>query len=142
MTPAQSGMEAGAGGHVFERLRTWWRRRTELDRMDRDELARLAEDVGVTAAELRDLEARGPHASDLLYERMHALGLGKADVDALAPGVLRDLERTCSQCLDKGVCQRDLAIRPDDPAWAGYCPNAEALTCVKIAKEHLPAQPQ
>jgi hypothetical protein len=122
----------------LSRLRDWWQRRSELDTMDPDELERMANDLGMTGSELKDLAARGPDAAHLLYERMRALDLTEADVERVALGLMRDLERTCARCSDKGVCQRDLAMRPDDPDWAGYCPNAAALTGVKIVKGHLP----
>jgi hypothetical protein len=120
-------------------LRAWWRRRSELDAVRPEELERLAQDVGITAQELRELVARGPHASDLLYERMRALGLCKQDVERVALGLMRHLVRTCALCNEKGVCQRDLAERPDDRAWEGYCPNAVGLTCAMVAKRQLAA---
>jgi hypothetical protein len=106
------------------------------------ELERTAEDVGITAPELRELVARGPHAADLLHERMRALGLCKEDVERVAFGLMRHLERTCALCSEKGVCHRDLAERPDDPAWRGYCPNAIALTCAKVAERQPVASSQ
>jgi hypothetical protein len=105
--------------------------------MDPDELERIAGDLGMTGRELKDLAARGPDAARLLHERMRALDLTGADVERVVHGLMRDLERTCAFCGEKGVCEKDLATRPDDPAWAGYCPNAVALTGVKIAKRHL-----
>jgi hypothetical protein len=127
--------------HVLSRWRAWWGYRSELDTMPPDDIARLAHDLGVTAPQLRDLSARGPDACHLLHERMRALGLTKADVERTAPRLMRDLERTCSCCTDKGVCERDLAARPDSPAWGGYCPNAESLTAVKVAKDRAPSLP-
>ena len=125
--------------HSFlSRLRDWWQRRSELDTMDSDELERIASDLGMTGRALRDLAARGPDAARLLYERMRMLNVTKADVERVVHGLMRDLERTCACCSEKGVCERDLATRPDDPAWTGYCPNAVALTGVKIVKRHLP----
>ncbi len=144
MSPAETRAPAAAtgGGHVLSRLRAWWRRRSELDAMRPGELERLAEDVGITAPELRELVARGPRAADLLHERMRALGLCKEDVERVAFGLTRHLERTCALCSEKGVCQRDLAERPDDPAWEGYCPNAVGLTCAQVAKRQLVASSQ
>lgn len=119
---------------LLSRLRHWWQRRSELDTMDPDELERIANDLGMTGPEFRDLAARGPDAADLLHERMRALDLTKADVERVAPGLMRDLARICGCCNEKRVCQRDLAKRPDDPGWEGYCPNAVALTNVKAVK--------
>jgi hypothetical protein len=44
-----------------------------------------------------------------------------------ADGVMRDLQRTCAVCREKGVCEWDLRDRPDDPVWKGYCHNAVTL---------------
>ena len=121
------------------RLREWWRRRSELDTMDPEELELIAKDLGLTSRELKELAARGPDATHLLHERMRALGLTTADVERVAHGLMRDMERTCSCCDEKGVCEKDLAARPDDPSWGGYCPNAVALTAAKIAKGRFPA---
>jgi hypothetical protein len=124
-----------AAKHVLSRWREWWGHRSDLDAMHPDDIARLAHDLGVTGPELRDLAARGPEAGHLLHERMRVLGLTRADVERTAPGLMRDLERTCSCCNEKGVCERDLAAHPDSPAWGGYCPNAENLTAAKIDKD-------
>src|SRR5262245_45043676 len=98
--------------HVLSHLRDWWRRRSELDTMDPEELGRIARDLGMTSPELKDLAARGPDAARLLYERMQVLGLTKADVEQVARGLMRDMERTCACCDEKGVCEKDLATRP------------------------------
>jgi hypothetical protein len=125
--------------HLLSRWREWWGYRTELDSMCREDIERVAHDLGIGGAELKSLAARGPGAADLLPERMHVLGLTKADVEHVALGLMRDLERTCAFCKDKGACERDLVDRPQSPAWSGYCPNAEMLTAVKVAKQRCPA---
>ena len=142
MTPPAAGhapAQTASSGGIVARLRTWWQRRNELSRMDPQELGRIAGDVAVSVPELKGMAARGPHAADLLHERMHALALSRLDVERAAPGLMRDLERVCSCCHEKRVCRRDLTAAPDDSAWAGYCPNAEGLTCVRVAKDRLPA---
>jgi uncharacterized protein YjiS (DUF1127 family) len=116
----------------------WWHRRSELDAMDQLELERIAGDLGMSGSELKELAARGPHAADQLHERMHLLGLTRADAERLAHSLMWDLERTCTRCDQKGTCQWDLATHPHDPSWGGYCPNAPALTAVKIALRHFP----
>jgi hypothetical protein len=83
---------------------------------------------------LRNLVARGPDAANLLYERMRALGISKVDVDKAAEGVMQDLQRTCACCNEKGVCEKDLAERPDDPVWKSYCPNAVTLESLSELK--------
>jgi uncharacterized protein YjiS (DUF1127 family) len=128
-----------AAHQFLTRLREWWRRRSELETMDPEELELIAKDLGMTGRELKELAARGPDAAHLLDERMRVLGLTRADVERVVRGLMRDMERTCACCDEKGVCEKDLAARPGDTAWEGYCPNAVALTGAKIIKGHFPA---
>jgi hypothetical protein len=116
-----------AVGALLGRVREWWRRQQELNALDNKEIGRVADDLRISTDTLRELVARGPDAANLLYERMQALGLSKVDVDEAAEGVMRDLQRTCSCCNEKGICEKDLVERPDDPVWKSYCPNAVTL---------------
>jgi len=118
------------GDSYLWRLLQWWWRHDEFGGLDTHWLERIAQDCGMTSRELKDLAVRGPHAADLLYRRMEALGLTVADVDRLTHGLMGSLERTCTLCSAKTECSRGLAGQPDDGAWAGYCPNAEALMSV------------
>jgi hypothetical protein len=111
----------------FARIYDRWRARSELAGMDPSELDHIAGDLGIQAADLESLVERGPDAAHLLYERMRVLGMSRKDVEHIASGIMRDLERTCALCNDKGVCQKDLKRRPDDPSWKNYCPNAMTL---------------
>jgi hypothetical protein len=121
---------------LLSRIRDWWRRQNELSGLDPKELERVAHELGMSASALEDLVARGPDAASHLYERMHALGLSKADVRHAAVGVLRDLQRTCACCNEKGRCEKDLLNRPDDPVWRNYCPNAATLDTLTRLKDH------
>ena len=91
----------------------------------------------MTSKDLEDLVARGPDAANLLYERMHALGLSRADVERAAHGLMRDLERTCACCNEKGICEKDLNKQPQDPSWKSYCPNAITLESPHKAQRPL-----
>ena len=124
----------GAVGALLGRIRDWWRRQEELNALDNNEIGRIAEDLRISSDILRNLVARGPDAANLLYEGMQALGISKVDVDKAAEGVLRDLQRTCACCNEKGVCEKDLAERPDDPVWKSYCPNAVTLESLSELK--------
>jgi hypothetical protein len=122
---------------LLVRVRDWWSRQGELGYLDPKELGRVAGELGMTTNALEDLVARGPDAAHLLYDRMRALGLSKADVDHAAQGTMRDLQRTCACCNEKGVCEKDLATHPDDPVWKGYCPNAVTLESLARLKGHF-----
>ena len=113
-----------AVGALLHRVRDWWRRQGELNALGNNEIGRVAAELGITTDTLRDLVAGGPDAANLLFERMRALGISKAEVHKTAQGVMWDLERTCACCNKEGVCAKDLAKRPDDPVWQSYCPNA------------------
>ena len=123
-----------AVGALLDRVRDWWRRQGELSALGNKEIGWVAEDLRISTDTLRDLVTRGPEAANLLYERMQALGISKADVDKAAQGVMRDLQRTCACCNEKGVCEKDLADRPDDPVWKSYCPNAVILESLSELK--------
>jgi hypothetical protein len=132
-------MEVAMVGHgdlqgLLARVRDWWQRQEELRLLDRAEVDRIARDLGMSSDTLKRLVERGPDAANLLYERMRALGMSKADVDHTAGGIMRDLQRTCACCNEKGICERDLAERPDDPAWKDYCPNAVTLDALAKLK--------
>ena len=124
---------------LLVRVRDWWRAQNELAGINLDELDRVAGDLGMSAGALKGLVARGPDTANLLYERMHALGISKADVDHAAQGVMRDLQKTCACCNEKGVCEEDLEECPSDPVWKRYCPNAVTLESLARLKVHLPS---
>ncbi len=124
---------------LLMRIRDWWRRQNELSKLDDREIGRVAAELGMSANALEELVEHGPDAAAHLYERMAVLGLSKEDIDAAAQGVMRDLQRTCACCNHKGVCERDLELRPDDPAWKSYCPNAVTLQTLVDLKAHAPA---
>jgi hypothetical protein len=130
---------AGKADRLLARVRDWWQAREELGSLDRHELERLAGEFGMSARDLEDLAAHGPGAADLLYERMHALGITRDDAERLARGLMRDLERTCSCCADKAVCRKDLVAHPEDPTWKAYCPNAISLQSIQGTKGRFPA---
>jgi hypothetical protein len=124
---------------LLVRVRDWWRAQNELAGINRDELDRVAGELGMSAGALKGLVARGPDAANLLYERMHALGISRADVDSAANGLMRDLQRTCACCNEKGICEKDLEECPSDPVWKRYCPNAVTLESLARLKLHLPS---
>jgi hypothetical protein len=119
---------------VIAAFRGWVRKRKlirqcrqRLDVCDKDEIARIARDVGLSSSDLREMAELGPDAAKLVRDRMAALHL---DADALAksdPSTTRDLQRLCSSCVSKKRCQRDLLLVPNDPMWRHYCPNAGTL---------------
>jgi hypothetical protein len=124
---------------LLTRLRDWWQARSELNSMDPSELQRVAGELGMRPRDLEDLIEQGPHAADLLYDRLGALGLSREDVESTARGLMHDLERTCACCHEKGMCEKDLTGKAPGADWRAYCPNAPALDALAKLKRHRPA---
>ena len=123
--------------HIVAKLlsdlwRGWRDRRariTEFDRADSAEMARVAGELGTSVAELRSLVGRGANAADLLVRRMHSLNL---DLGKVEPAVMRDLQRCCSNCLNKTLCAHELEDRPKGACWPKYCPNELTLGALEV----------
>jgi hypothetical protein len=120
--------------NVIAPLADWWRRRAivrqnlaDLDAFDAEDMARMAQDVGLTTSDLRALASHCSDAADLLERRLEACGLSAKELVQTAPAELRDMERLCTTCQSKARCARDLGADRADPVWRQYCPNEQAL---------------
>jgi len=115
---------------IVTQFRSWLsrlRQRAELDRFSGAELQILAQDVGLTPSDLRQVTEGNPEAGELLPRRMAALGIDAREVARMLPEVLRDLQRVCASCEKYGRCVRDLDRGTLGAGWLGYCPNADTL---------------
>jgi hypothetical protein len=103
-----------------------------------DDVMQIAKDLGVPAGELRALAAKGPGAAELLEKMLVAL---RVDPEALAksnPAVMRDLQRLCVACSQKGRCQHELAEGTAAEHFREFCPNAFTLDALFKQKEQPP----
>jgi hypothetical protein len=91
------------------------------------EVERIANDIGMSASELRRLASLGPESADLLLRRMAALDLDRKEVAQVEPQTFRDLQRICTLCESHRQCGRDLLRDASNPVWEGYCPNVATL---------------
>jgi hypothetical protein len=115
---------------LIERWRSWRERNktlADLSACGDAEVARMAADIGISVAELRELAAHDRHDADLLRDRLAALHLDPERIARESPVLMRELRRVCTMCDSKGRCTNDLMHDPNDPAWRDYCPNAETL---------------
>jgi hypothetical protein len=115
----------------------WWRRwrqraasLAELELLS-TEAERVARDSGVGVGDLRVLAGKWPDAADLAERRMATLGLDAAQVGETQPAVMRDVQRVCSLCANKRVCEHDLDHSPTNAAWREYCPNEGTLDALR-----------
>lgn len=113
------------------RLRASQRVAHEFDGCSREEIEQIAHDVGVSPNELRILAERSADSASGLPRMMVALGIDGEQVKAHEPQVMRDLERLCSGCRDKGRCERDLAGGTAPAHYHDYCPNNFTLDAIK-----------
>jgi hypothetical protein len=109
----------------------------ELANCDASEVARIAQDLGISAADLRVLASRDKTAADLLHRRLETLRLDPASVD---PALMRDLQRCCSNCISKRLCAHELEDKPKGASWPKYCPNEGTIAAV-TSKPILPQEP-
>ncbi len=107
--------------------RKHWSRLHELEHLDPAELHRIAADVGLSSNELSRLAAQPDGVPLLIEKRLAALSLAPEDIRKLSPLILRDLQRTCAVCDEKGRCEADMAVDPLAPGWESYCPNSGTL---------------
>jgi hypothetical protein len=90
---------------LVERLRrSWhrslsrWRASNELASCPPSELRRIAAEVGVSGADLRQLCHTHIGPSKLLPQRLNLLGIDGTFVQQEMPMMLRDLARVCGAC--------------------------------------------
>jgi hypothetical protein len=136
--------------HVYERhtilgrvggwWKKWWERAAtlaELEACGCAEMERIARDTGVGAGDLRVLAGKWPDSADLVGRRLTALGIDATEVGRSTPEVMRDLQRVCSVCADKRVCEHDLDRGPAHSGWLDYCPNVETLhaVCAQFSRD-------
>jgi len=110
--------------------KAFWQRTTavnELTTCDAVELGRVAQDLGISPADLRSLTSRDKTAADLLKRRLVTLRLDPTSID---PALMRDLQRCCSNCDSKQLCSHELEDKPMSASWPKYCPNEETIAAI------------
>lgn len=111
---------------LFRNVRRFFSR-SDLDNVDAHEMAAIARDIGVTAADLYRLDRRAQFNPLLLPQRMSQEGIDATVVQAEWPPVWKDLQRVCALCESRHVCEYDLQHAPGANSWHGYCGNEGTL---------------
>jgi transcriptional regulator with XRE-family HTH domain len=124
---------------VFDNLITtfgdWLRHRRELNelrQLNTSEFERIATELRVSPGDLNELVRQGPHAADELPKLLEILGIDEEALARTQPMVLRDMERVCALCAQKGECDRDLAAGTSGEHYAGYCLNASTIETLDL----------
>ena len=119
-----------------EAARAFWQKRAavnELANCDALEVARIAQDLGISPDDLRVLASRDKTAANLLDRRLEALRLDPTSID---PALMRDLQRCCSSCDSKQLCAHELEDQPKAASWPKYCPNEETIASLTTKPTH------
>ncbi|MFK4490481.1 hypothetical protein [Bradyrhizobium sp. USDA 336] len=125
---------------LIESFANWVKHRREINEMrqlDRADFDRIANDLRIAPDDLEELVRHGRHAADELPKLLDQLGISTEELGRAQPLLLRDLERVCSLCNQKGQCDRDLADGTAAEKYHGYCANASTLETLERA-EHGP----
>jgi hypothetical protein len=101
--------------------------RGEFAHCGAEEVARIAQDVGVSPEELIFVSNKGPHAADELPKLLRALGVDPQKLASDDPAIMRSLQRICISCGAKDRCRHDLAMGTAADNYRDYCPNAMSL---------------
>lgn len=101
--------------------------RAELGQCDPAEVAQIAKDLNIPAAELRVLATRSPRSADALHDMLRALKVDEAALTQRDPAVMRDLQRLCATCGHKQQCAHELDVGTAAKNFNEFCPNAYTL---------------
>lgn len=99
----------------------------DFGQCDGAEVMRIADDLGVSSSELRDIASKGPGGADLLRRMLDALHVDPNEIINANPGVMRDLQRLCANCADKKRCAHELDDGTAAEHFHEFCPNAFTL---------------
>jgi hypothetical protein len=101
--------------------------RDELGECSQEDVMRIAKDLGVPVSDLLGLATKGARSADVLQKMLLALSVDPKALAKNDPAVMRDLQRLCIVCSQKGRCQHELAQGTAAEHFHEFCPNAYTL---------------
>lgn len=108
----------------------WLRHVRERDddaRLDARTFGDISRDLRLPRGELDTLMRMSSHSADELPKLLKVLGLDEAELIRTEPGVMRDMERVCSQCVRKAQCNNDIETGAAAADFGDYCSNAPTI---------------
>lgn len=109
-------------------------RHDEFGQCGPGDVVQIANDLGVSASELRGIVNKGPGGADLLQKLLVALHVDPNEITKTEPAVMRDLQRLCVSCTDKARCAHELDVGTAAKHFHDYCPNAYTLDALFAEK--------
>jgi hypothetical protein len=128
----------GAVARVFDWIRTHTQSGADISGFSASEIGVLAEDIGLSQADLQQVALHPADNSELMQRMMAALGLDAAALERSDPAVMRDVEATCTRCRETRSCRQDLAAGTPGVHCGEYCPNAS--TFIELIEACAPQQ--
>lgn len=96
------------------------------------EMQHIARDLNISPAELGALAGHSGDSADLMRRRLHSLDIDPATIE---PAVIRDMQRCCSQCGAKTLCEHELEDHPKGATWPKYCLNEHTIDSLITEKK-------
>ena len=103
-----------------------------------EDVRQIAKDLGVPASELRKLAAKAPGAADMIKKMLIALRVDPHVLVNTNLAVMRDLQRLCVVCSQKGRCEHELAKGTASEHFREFCPNAFTLDALLKQNNNQP----
>lgn len=99
----------------------------EIEACGPEMVARMAGELGMTAAELEQVVAHGAGADRLMARMIEAFGLDGKKLQHDDPAMVRDMSILCSRCETKGRCVHELDAGTAALHAEEFCPNAKTF---------------
>lgn len=119
---------------AFDWIKARLARDNELATLSHADLLMLADDIGVTEADLRYVVPETGDHSELMDQMMIARGLDPAAVRAALGPLVHDMAITCARCGDVGRCRAELRAGTAAESCPEYCGNAALMSELLAAK--------
>ncbi len=104
-----------------------WATAWELSDLGEEGREALVRDIGINQDILDRVVARGSQGGEELPRLLQALELRREAIRKAYPGVMRDMEVTCTLCMDAQRCRQDLDNGVSPATYRQYCPNERTL---------------
>ena len=111
----------------------------EFGQCSPEDVMQIAKDLRVPVSELRELATRGPGTADLMKKMLIALRVDPHILVNTDPAVMRDLQRLCVVCTQKGRCEHELSRGTASEHFREFCPNAFTLDALFKQKNNEPS---
>lgn len=121
----------------INKYRDLGRANREFEHCSQEDVMQIAKDLRLEVSQLRSLAAKGPGAADTLQKMLVALSVDPKVLAESDPALMRDLQRLCIVCGQKGRCQHELARGTAAEHFHEFCPNAYSLDALFDKKAEL-----